>query len=272
MAAFDPLAPTYDDTFSHTTIGRYLRARVQVRLAAHFHAGDHVLELGCGTGEDALYLAQRGVYVTATDVSAAMLDITRAKAQGNARVRVVKLDLKALTPQPPLPQGEGETNSAGGRRGYDGAFANFGPVNVLDDWRPLAAWLAAQVRPGGLVGLGVMGPLCLWEIGWHALHRDFKTARRRLHGSAVFQAVGSGEPLAVHYPSIRRLERDFAPHFRRVHLEAVGLFLPPSDVFGVVEKRPCLLRTLMALEDRCARYPAMARFADHYWIEFEKRA
>ena len=261
MAAFDPLAPTYDDTFTHTQIGQYLRQRVRARLDRHFQPGDHVLELGCGTGEDAPYLAQRGVHVTATDASESMLDITRAKVQGNPLVQVAKLDLLTLTPRPPLPHGEGE---------YDGVFANFGPVNVLDDWRPLAEWLAEQVNPGGIVGLGVMGPLCLWEIGWHGLHLDFKTAFRRLRGPATFQAVDSVEPINVYYPTIARLERDFAPHFRRIYLEAVGLFLPPSDVFGVVEKRPRLLSTLITLEDRFVKFPALAHFADHYWIEFQK--
>lgn len=105
--AFDPLASTYDSDFTNTAIGRYLRGRVQARLEQHFRAGDHVLELGCGTGEDARWLAGRGVAVLATDASAAMLDITRAKAAGNSLVQVARLDISALTPRPPLPQGEG---------------------------------------------------------------------------------------------------------------------------------------------------------------------
>ena len=264
LQPFDPLAPTYDDTFTHTQIGRYLRVRVHARLDQHFRAGDHVLELGCGTGEDALYLAGRGVHVTATDASEAMLALTRAKTQGNPLVRVEKLDLRFV------PFALRERGPGGEGLSFDGIVANFGPVNVLDDWRPLAAWLAGQVQPGGIVGLGVMGPLCLWEIAWHGLHGDFKTAFRRLNGQATFQADDSAEPLPVHYPPIHRLTRDFAPHFRRVHLEALGLFLPPSDVFGVVEKRPRLLKLLTGLEDRFARYPMLARFADHYWIEFER--
>lgn len=284
MTSFDSLAPTYDEAFTRTTIGRYLRERVWARLDRHFQPGDHVLELGCGTGEDALHLAGRGVRVLATDASESMLEVTRAKAQGNPLVSVAQLDLRALTPL--RIQTEGEKQFAEfvksplhsmerGFRGevsasFDGAFANFGPVNVLADWRPLAGWLAERVRPGGIVGLGVMGPLCLWEIAWHGLHGDFKTAFRRLNGQASFQADESSEPLAIYYPTIKRLERDFAPHFRRVHLEAVGLFLPPSDVCGVVEKRPRLLRLLTALEDRCARFALLARFADHYWIEFER--
>ena len=269
LQPFDPLAPSYDDTFSDTLIGRSLRGRVQARLDTHFQAGDHVLELGCGTGEDALHLAGRGVRVLATDSSEAMLAVARTKTVDAPLVTVEKLDLRELNPlrQPlaatsPIAMGE-----AGW--GYDGAFANFGPVNVLADWRPLAGWLAAQVKPGGIVGLGVMGPLCLWEIVWHGLHGDFKTALRRVNGQAVFQADTATEPMSVYYPSIARLERDFSPHFRRVHLGSLGLFLPPSDVYGVIEKRPRLLSRLIELEERFAHYPVLARFADHYWIEFE---
>lgn len=253
--AFDSLAPTYDNRFTYTAIGRYLRGRVHRRLERHFLPGDYVLELGCGTGADALTLAERGVHVTATDSSPAMLAIARAKTGDNPLVTVQEFDL----------------HHVGTRRAvslpstiYDGAFANFGPLNVLADWRPLAEWLAERIRPGGILGFGVMGPLCLWEIGWHGLHGDFQTALRRPKGQADFQGT------AVYYPSPARLSRDFAPWFRLTHLEPLGLFLPPSDAFTVVEKRPRLLKRLTALEDRGARYAFLARFADHYWIEFER--
>lgn len=257
---FDSLAPTYDDTFAYTHIGRYLRRQVHACLDRHFRAGDYVLELGCGTGEDALYLAGRGVRVTATDVSEGMLEVARAKLRGNPLVRIARLDLRRLTPLPLY--GEGEL--------FDGAFSNFGALNCLDDWRPLAEWLAGHIRPGGVAALGVMSPFCLWEIGWHGLHLDFRTAMRRWRKSATFQPDEATQPVAVRYPTIRRLTRDFAPWFRCVQVQPIGLFLPPSDVFGVVEKRPRLLRLLTGLERRFASYSKLALFADHYWIEFER--
>jgi SAM-dependent methyltransferase len=261
---FDSLAPTYDDTFTHTPIGQYLRGRIHARLDQHFHPGDQVLEFGCGTGEDALHLAYRGVRVLATDASESMLDVARAKAQDNPLVEFAHLDLRFL----PLamrkrgPGGEGLP--------FDDAFSNFGPLNALNDWRPLAAWLAQHIKPGGIVGLGVMGPLCLWETAWHTLHGDFKTAFRRWKGQATFQADDSAALMTVYYPSITRIQRDFAPHFRCIHVEPVGLFLPPSDAFPVIEKRPRLLRLLTTLEDRSQGFALLARFADHYWIEFER--
>jgi len=259
--AFDPLAPTYDDTFTHSPIGQYLRAQVHKRLDRHFRAGDHVLELGCGTGEDALYLAERGVHVTATDVSEAMLEAARAKTGDNPSITFANLDLRSLS-----------TNDYRlATRNFSGAFSNFGPLNCLDDWRPLAAWLAGRVKPEGIVGLGIMSPLCLWEPLWHGLHGDYKTATRRWRSTTTFQPDGAAEPISVRYPTIHRVTRDFTPYFQRTHVQGIGLFLPPSDVFGVIEQRPRLMNTLMNLESRFMRYGILAPFADHYWIEFQKR-
>ncbi|MBZ0289841.1 MAG: hypothetical protein K8I30_19620 [Anaerolineae bacterium] len=134
----------------------------------------------------------------------------------------------------------------------------------------MAAWLAGRVKPGGIVGLGIMSPLCVWEPLWHGLHGDFKTATRRWRTSTTFQPEGTAEPITVRYPTILRITQDFATHFQRTHVQGVGLFLPPSDAFGVIEKRPRLMNLLMKLEGHFTRYPFFAPFADHYWIEFKK--
>ena len=259
--AFDPLAPAYDAAFTQSKIGRYLRNQIHKRLDLHFHVGDHVLELGCGTGEDALYLANRGIHVTATDVSEGMLNIAREKAN-NPLITFANLDLRRLS--------VGARHVVPLQSDFDGVFSNFGPLNCLDDWQPLAAWLARRTKPGGIVGLGIMSPFCIWEPLWHGLHGDFKTATRRWRKSTTFQPEGAAEPITVRYPTIRRITQDFAPHFQKTHIQGVGLFLPPSDGFGVIEKRPRLMNLLMKLEGRFTRYPFLAPFADHYWIEFRR--
>jgi hypothetical protein len=105
---------------------------------------------------------------------------------------------------------------------------------------------------------------------WHGLHGDFKTATRRWRKRRL-STGGTAEPIIVRYPTIRRITHDFAPHFQRTHVQGVGLFLPPSDAFGVIEKRPRLMNLLMHLEGRFTRYPFLASFADHYWIEFKRK-
>jgi SAM-dependent methyltransferase len=248
--SFDALAPTYDTDFTHTPIGRYLRGRVHQRLFKHFQAGDHILEMGCGTGEDALYLAQHGIHITATDASQEMLAITREKTAHLNNVQVAFLDLQNLDHDP--------------SGVYDGAISNFGALNCLSDWQPLAAWLADHVRSDGMVGLGIMAPYCLWELLWHGVHLDTEIALRRLRGSTF-------NDIPIAYPRAQRITADFAPYFERVHLMPLGLFLPPSDIFGVIDKRPRLLNTLIKLENLLGQLAPLAPFADHYWIEFQRR-
>lgn len=256
---FDALAETYDDNFTDTAIGRDLRGRVQRRLLANFRPGQRVLELGCGTGVDALWLATQGVQVLATDSSTAMLAQAAQRTRGQAPVQTALLDLAALPDVPDVAEWQ-----------FDGVFANFGPLNCLHTWRPLAAWLARRLKPGAKALFGVMAPYCAWELLWHGVHGEWDVATRRWR-RADFQPQPNAAALPIAYPSVKRLTQAFAPDFKRVYLRPLGLWLPPSDVYGVLERRPRALRWLTGLDVAFCRLPALANFADHYWIEFERR-
>ena len=99
LEPFDVAAASYDADFTATQLARWLRETVQAHLAAAFGPGDHVLELGCGTGEDAIWLARRGVRVTATDVSQSMLDVAQRKAAAAGLTNLIDfaaIDLASL--------------------------------------------------------------------------------------------------------------------------------------------------------------------------------
>lgn len=257
---FDAFAADYDANFSRSPIVQALRDRLHQRMSTYFAPGEQVLEMGCGTGDDARRLAGRGVHVTATDVSEAMLDITAEKVRNYPHVDLYHLDLNALAGswadhRVPLQD-----------RRFDGAFANFGVLNGVQDRRALAAWLGERVQPGGVVAFGVMSPYCAWEMLWHGAHRDFKTAFRRWRDDTRFVEM----PVA--YPNVKTLTQEFAPYFTRVAVRPVGLFLPTSDAYAALEKRPRLMRFLLALDNRLGRAPAFSLLADHYWVEFERHA
>ena len=174
-AAFDSFAADYDRSFTTSAIGQRLRAAVWRRLDAAFRPGDRVLELNCGTGEDAVYLGRRGVHVLATDISTEMLTVTRAKV---ARAGVAGLVDVAQMPIEDLAQH---------RRlgGFDGALSNFGGLNCVDDLAGAARGLAAVLRPGARVLLCVMGPAVPWEWGWYLAHGQPRTAMRRLRRGMI---------------------------------------------------------------------------------------
>ena len=254
---FDAMASDYDRSFSRGTIGKHLRLAVWRRLEAAFKPGERVLELNCGTGEDALHLARRGVAVVATDNSPGMLAATRAKVEraglGHAvKVAHVAIENLALD-RVDLPGP------------FDGVVSNFGGLNCVGDLAGLARGLAAVLRPGGRAVLCMMGPAVPWEWGWYLIHGQPAKAFRRLRrGGCEWQG------LTVRYPAPGTVRRAFAPHFVQRRLSALGALIPPTYAEGWASRNLRLLDVLSRWERRIETLPPLPWLADHFVIEFER--
>ncbi len=253
--AFDSVASTYDADFTDTRLGRTMRQIVWDRLEAAFPPGSRVLELACGTGEDARRLAERGVHILATDQSEEMLAVARKKCAG-LPVDFACLDLTKLV----LRRWDLGVGS------FDGAFSNFGGLNLLDDYRPVAAFLAALIRPGGMLMLVVMGRWCAWEILWHLGHLAPHTAFRRLPRGGAEVQVGASR-LRVYYPKLSELRTTFeGSGFRWVQARPLGLLLPPSYLEPLTKQR-WFPFDLFARWDRSLSWPL---WGDHTIVELTR--
>ncbi len=274
--AFDAFAADYDSDFTHTPLGRLLRPRVWHTLAHHFSPGQHVLELTCGTGEDAVWLARRGVQVMATDGSAAMVAEAQAKAEAagvSTRVAVEQLSLQEIIDSWRRSASPATLRVGASERGgpsehvFDGVYSNFGGLNSINDWAGLAEALAALIRPGGKAVLVPMGPRCPWEIGWYLLHGQPKTAWRRLARNGAPAKIGE-VVIPIWYPSAGRLRADFGPWFRHLYTESLGLWLPPSYIDHFVNRWPGLFAALNRFEQATARLAG--GWGDHYVMVLER--
>ncbi|MEL7222689.1 MAG: methyltransferase domain-containing protein, partial [Bacteroidota bacterium] len=78
---FDAVADQYDQEFTHTDVGLLQRQLVyqQVEQLLSTYEISRVLELNCGTGEDAVWLAKKGLNVHATDISPKMVAVAQKK-------------------------------------------------------------------------------------------------------------------------------------------------------------------------------------------------
>ena len=134
--AFDAIATNFDLRF-----GQWLSVAAQRRaghavLRREFPTGGHILELGGGTGEDAMFLAERGFDVFLTDCSPTMLSL--------AKTKLTPFGAQAeVTTGEELEDFASRHLSAGGAL-FDGALSNFAPLNCVVDLEPVARRLASM--------------------------------------------------------------------------------------------------------------------------------
>ena len=74
--AYDAIASDYDRLMAGDRWIRLILRRYFRRL---FRPGQRVMDAGCGTGSDTLYLASLGVRVLAVDASKRMIEVLREK-------------------------------------------------------------------------------------------------------------------------------------------------------------------------------------------------
>ncbi len=248
LPVFDPMASGYDASFSSTVLGRLLRDAVHQELRGTFAAGDRVLDLGCGTGEDALRFARQGVSVYGVDASERMVDRARAKASGlGASFEAADLE------RDPLPKGP-----------FDGAFSNFGVLNCIRDRRGFASRLADVLPPGAPAVFVVMGRFCPWEWIWYVARGRPRTAVRRLSGSAPFRGM------EIHYATPASTSAEFSRSFRMRRAAGIGVLLPPSFAADFVERHPAVAGWVATLERRVRRRLAATILNDHFLIELKR--
>ena len=250
--AFDDLAAAYDAVFTASALGRRLRALTWERLDAALADSGHVLEIGCGTGEDAIHLALRGVRVLATDPSPSMLRVAAEKAAQAGVTRRIEFRC--------VPMERLGTELADER--FDGVWSNFGAVNCVPRLDAAAAELADLLEPGAPLVWVVMGKHVPWEWLWFLSRGNTRKAfRRERRGGAVWRGM------RIVYPTPAELTRMLAPHFAPTRCRPLGFVLPPSYASGWLERRPRLLAALARVERAAQRCEPLAGFADHYIFE-----
>lgn len=263
-AGFDGLAEGYDRQFTGSATGRLQREVVYRFMENKTAPGAAVLELNCGTGEDALWLARRGCRVLATDLSAPMVAQAAAKARAaglEQQIQTAVFDMRLLGRN--LPAGNPAPP-------YDLIWSNFGGLNCLnpDELHRLGAALPALLRPGGYFAAVVMGRFCAWESLYFLLKGRPQAAMRRLNGGPVRARLNAETHIDTWYYAPAELRR-VCPELSVRSVQPVGCWVPPSYLDPWFARRPRLLAPLAFVENK-SRGRLWAWAADHFLILFQK--
>lgn len=251
--AFDSYAETYDAHFTNSSIGKAQRARVYQLLEGHLERVQTILEVNCGTGEDAIVFAEKGKTVLATDISPQMIAVAGAKK------KLPNLQYKVCNAK--------EINQLNGS--FDLVFSNFGGLNclTLPELQQFSYAAASQLKPDGLLAIVLMSDNCLWERIYFWMKG--KAYRRKLKNGA--DTILNEQHFKTYYYSAKALQSIFEKEFTCIQLKPVGLFIPPSYMENKMQKNTGFLKLLIKLEHAFANFSFQANQADHLLMVLQKK-
>jgi SAM-dependent methyltransferase len=220
----------------------------------------NILELNCGTGEDAVYLAKKGFSVVATDVSDEMLKMTKEKINNlglSNFVTTKKLDLT-------------NPSEFDFEQKFDIVFSNFGGLNCVDEesLNNLSVVLSGILNDRGRIIFVLMPKFSLWDSFYFLMKIQLTKVFRRASSKPLNVNFNGGNVQTFYY-SPKEIANIFGNKFKVRDIKPVGFFIPPSFLNKFFLKKKKTLRMLDAIENTVSNFSSLANFSDHFLIDME---
>jgi ubiquinone/menaquinone biosynthesis C-methylase UbiE len=260
QAAFDSVAADYDGPRGNNDLIQDMRAEMWHWLDTTFSPGSRLIDLGCGTGLDAIRMGQRGYRITATDWSPKMVERTRERAaqEGLAeRVHTIAL-------------GAHELQRLDGENCFDGAYSDLGPLNCVPDLSQVSSECARLLKPGGALVFTVIGRICPWEIAHYLRRRRWRRAAVRFARGTVAVQMNN-HTIWTRYYGPREFYAAFRPHFTLEHFRGLCVFAPPPYLTWVRDAHPRWHARLWRIDRRVSSWPLLRGMGDHFLMVMRKK-
>lgn len=258
--AFSRQAAFFDALYSGNTIVQYKRERVREQVNQFLKPGSRILELNAGTGDDAIYFAQLGHSVHATDIATGMQERLAEKVQAAQLTEKVTQEVCSFT----------QLDQLKNKGPYDLIFSNFAGLNCTHELDKVLRSFSPLLDKDGIVTLVILPKFCLWEA-FLLFKGKFKTAFRRFFSSKGRKAHIEGTFFQCWYYNPSYVMKHLEDSFDRVSLEGLCTIVPPSYIEGFAEKYPKLFTCLKRKENRLKRNWPWRLVGDYYIITLRKR-
>ena len=196
----------------------WMRRVLHAHYLRVFAAGDRILDLGCGTGIDAIFLAQHGVRVLGIDAAAGMIERARERARVCGVESMIEVRVFDAS----------ELSTLGVR--VDGAISAFAALNTVSDLAHLAMALRTVVRPGGRVIVHMLNRFSTWEYLGYVANFNWPAARETGRSSDREFTIGGQRVVHRMYRAADVAQVFGAAGFRLCRAYGLGALRPPHTV------------------------------------------
>lgn len=255
---FDIAAQAYDQVFTHSNIGTLQRNQVYKNLRKHVLDSKklNLLEINCGTGEDALWFAHQGHKVLAMDASQEMISAAKRK-KDSQQVEFQQMKIQELN--------QLETEGS-----FDLIFSNFGGLNCLnkDEFSEFLKQSKRLLNRDGKLVLVIMPKNCIWDNFYLFLKGKWNHLGRR-NSSEIVSVNVNGQQVNTWYYNPKEVLNLGKETFKTITQKPIGFFVPPSYMESFFKNKKVLLSCLGWLDNCATRLSFLSSFSDHYIIHLK---
>ena len=258
--AFDSASEEYDFTISRNFINTWIRKRSINELLRLVKPDDVLLEIGCGTGAEAIQISKSVKQIIATDISQGMLKLLSQKISAKKLENILPVQARAASISSIAPLIDGGKVRI--------VYSFNGALNLEPDIDRFPQELSKLVDPGGYFVCSVRNIFCLSETIAHAavLQVDKITPRRE---QPTMVSVG-GIDIPAFYYSTKFMSRLFKPYFRLKKLIGLPAFLPPAYLNDYCIRFGPVTSLLERLETVLAEWFPFNRLSDQTLFVFQR--
>ncbi|MGI9147388.1 MAG: class I SAM-dependent methyltransferase [Chloroflexota bacterium] len=251
---YDAIAASYDQQVSGDD---WMRRVLHAHYRRVFHAGDRVLDVGCGTGIDAIALARHGVQIVGVDGSAGMLERLRDKVAAGGLEACVSTRLLSIQNLGTL-----------GDEQFDGLISGFASLSSMANLDGFASDAARLVRPGGRLLLHLLNRFSVWEWLGYLQHHNWSAARQmNRQRTRTFVIGGQTVPHWLYFAD-EAYTRFFWRRFARRGVYGIGALRPPHTVQRIPS---ATVGALEWLDVRLGGLPLLRNAGRFFVLDLERR-
>jgi SAM-dependent methyltransferase len=246
-AAYDRFAGSYDTMVGMHPSAARAKAAALSRLARLVPAGSRLLDIGCGTGTEAVALARRGFSVVGIDSVERMVVLARGRAAAaelpEERCRFERVRASEI----PAPDGA--------LGGFGGAYSFYAVLNLEPEPREVARRVARLLPTGAPFIVGLLNPTVLFELSLYTLLLKLKGFRKAASRPVRLKIAAGGEQEVDCFLFTPRAFADLcSPWFRLRETAGIHFLLPPPRE-GLL-RFPAMLRMVNRVESAVeSRFP-----------------
>jgi ubiquinone/menaquinone biosynthesis C-methylase UbiE len=259
--AFSRQSAIFDQLYADNEIVQYKRQRVRNHLQQYISPGNFILELNSGTGQDAIWLAQQGCKIHATDISTGMQEVMRQKIRTEGLEDSISYELCSFT----------QLENLNSRGPYDMIFSNFAGLNCTGELDKVLASFSSLLRPKGIITLVLLPRFCLWEF-LLIFKGKFKTATRRFFSGGGRIAHLENTFFKCWYYNPSYITEFLKPEFHLLDTEGLCTCVPPSYIENFAWKYPKLFEKLRRTEEVYKNKWPWKQIGDYYIISLQKKS